>query len=175
MLTGIGIGIIGLLTVGFGLSINGAYASHLLPGFFLDGLGQGITWTLMWVAATSGIEPKDRGIASGMASTAQWVGSALGLALLVAVTTASRNKAGTSEEDILVGLRMAFVVAAGVASLAGLFVIGFVDRRTEHAYQPQPSGNGDLSAELLARDVNGARRNAAKFKDVMLDGDHHRR
>jgi len=101
----------------------------MLPGFFLDRVGQGITWTLMWIAATSGIEPKDRGIASGMASTAQWVGSALGLALLVAVATGYGLEDGYDDAAVLNGLRSAFVVAAIVASLAGLVVIGFVERR----------------------------------------------
>ena len=100
---------------------------------FLDGLGQGITWTLMWIAATSGIEPRDRGIGSGMASTAQWVGSALGLALLVAVATKYEHGNALHDAEILAGLRAAFVTAAAVASLAGVVVVCFIGRTGEGA------------------------------------------
>lgn len=119
LITGLSLGVTGLLMVAGGLSVQGQYATHMLPGFLLDGVGQGITWTLMWVVATSGIEAEDRGVASGMASTAQQVGNALGLALLVAVATASLPAMGSKDPTQIVdGLRTAFFVAAALAMTA---------------------------------------------------------
>jgi len=140
LLTGFGFGIAGLLTVGMSLSQDGAYLTHMIPGFLLDGVGQGITWTLMWIAATSGIDASDRGIASGMASTAQWVGNALGLALLVAVAARFGLGADGSTANMIVGLRAAFMAAAGVAMIACCMVIGFVGRSRTSIVRPPISG-----------------------------------
>jgi MFS family permease len=120
LLIGLGIGIVGLLTIALSASSEGSYVTHLLPGFVIDGLGQGITWTLMWVAATTGIDARDRGVASGMASTAQQVGNALGLAVLVAVSVAVDAQRDTALDAAPAGLRAAFLVAAAVVALAAL-------------------------------------------------------
>jgi predicted MFS family arabinose efflux permease len=128
LLVGLVLGIAGLLMIALNLSADGSYATRLLPGFLLDGLGQGITWTLMWIAATSGIATEDRGIASGMASTAQQSGAALGLALLVGIATAGLPAGASvtiaaSVDAIISGIRSAFFAAAALAGLAALVAI----------------------------------------------------
>lgn len=127
LVVGLALGIAGLLLVAFNLSADGSYATRLLPGFLLDGLGQGISWTLMWIAATSGIDARDRGIASGMASTAQQVGAALGLALLVGIATPGPQGAGVSAlasiDAITGGLRSALFAASLLATLAALVAL----------------------------------------------------
>ena len=131
LLVGLALGVAGLLLVAFSLSAEGSYTTRLLPGFLLDGLGQGITWTLMWIAATSGIDARDRGIASGMASTAQQVGAALGLALLVGIATPSLevSDAQTSIPAITVGLRHALFAASLLATLAALVALARIPAR----------------------------------------------
>ncbi|MCX5384670.1 MFS transporter [Streptomyces sp. NBC_00083] len=105
-------GAVGALLLALAFSGDGSYA-RLLPGIALLSLGQGATWTAMWIAAATGVPDQDQGIASGMASTTLQVGSAVGLAVLVAV-------AGTGSHDLtaaglLDGVRGAvFVIAAGI-------------------------------------------------------------
>lgn len=126
LLAGLATGIVGLLMIAAGLTQEGTYATHLLPGFLMDGVGQGVTWTLMWVVATSGIDAKDRGIASGMASTAQQIGNALGLALLAGLAASSVAAGASPGADsvlALAGLRHAFMAAAMLATLAGVVVL----------------------------------------------------
>ncbi|MDE9360403.1 MFS transporter, partial [Pseudomonas aeruginosa] len=60
----------------------------LLPAIVILSVGQGMTWTAMWVSAASGVDPPEQGVASGMASMTQQIGGALGLALLVALANA---------------------------------------------------------------------------------------
>jgi len=122
LLTSLALGVGGQTLVALSLSADGSYLTHLLPGFLLDGVGQGATWTLMWIAATSGISAQDRGIASGMASSAQQVGAALGLALLVGVATGFTHGGGTNITAMISGLRAAFFAAAAIGVLAGCVV-----------------------------------------------------
>jgi len=129
LIVSLALGIGGQTLVALSLSPDGSYASHLLPGFLLDGIGQGATWTLMWIAATSGIAAQDRGIASGMASSAQQIGAALGLALLVGVATSFTAGRDGDVEALLDGLRAAFLTAAAIGVLAALVVALRVGRR----------------------------------------------
>ena len=123
LLIGLGLGIFGLIYIGFGSTANGSYLTHMLPGFVMDGVGQGITWTLMWVVATQGLDPQDRGIASGMASTAQQIGNALGLALLVGIAS-SGSRAGMQHDtqSAIAGLQHAFFAASFLALIAAYVV-----------------------------------------------------
>lgn len=63
------------------------YASHVLPAMFILGLGLGMSFVPVTIAATNGVAPGDAGLASGLLSTTQQVGGSLGLALLTAVST----------------------------------------------------------------------------------------
>jgi hypothetical protein len=81
-------------------------------------VGQGITWTAMWIAAAEGVDGREQGVASGMASTALQVGGAVGLALLVAIS--NQDQGGSSGAGfrgaLAVGLEhAAYVAAAGMA------------------------------------------------------------
>jgi MFS family permease len=72
-------------------------------------LGGGLTFPVMFAAAGSGVSPDEQGVASGVASSAQQIGGAAGLAVLVAVANA-----GVGVD----GLRTA-LWAGGAASVAG--------------------------------------------------------
>jgi hypothetical protein len=61
-----------------------------------------MTWTAMWIVAGQGVPAAQQGVASGMAATAQQIGGALGLAVLVMLANAGRgdHAAGTSAEAL---------------------------------------------------------------------------
>lgn len=61
---------------------DSSYASVLLPAMILLGLGLGTTFMPAMSLATSGVEPRDAGVASAMINTSQQVGGAVGTALL---------------------------------------------------------------------------------------------
>src|SRR6266508_1003153 len=58
-------------------------AGLVLLGLFAAGLGQGVAFTTMYVAAGTGVAADDQGAASAIASTAQQLGGSVGLAALV--------------------------------------------------------------------------------------------
>lgn len=78
----------GLLVAAAGLvliaqvGIEQAYASHVMPGLFLLGLGMGTAFMTSLSLATGGVAPSDSGAASATFNTAQQVGGSIGTALL---------------------------------------------------------------------------------------------
>ncbi|MFI6796051.1 MFS transporter [Streptosporangium canum] len=134
LLTGIVTGAVGAVLLAVGMSAGGSYW-HILPGILVGGLGQGLTWTGMWIAAASGVASGQQGVASGMASTALQVGTALGLAVLVAL--AARDTTGLAGEalrgEITGGLRVAIYVAAAGILLSALVALTFRSRQASGA------------------------------------------
>src|SRR3954466_5440162 len=78
-------------TVGFALftrlQAHGDYADRLLPAMIVMGMGLGMSFVPITIAATSGVQREDSGLASGLLNTTQQVGGSLGLAVLSAVST----------------------------------------------------------------------------------------
>ncbi|WP_340613277.1 MFS transporter [Xenorhabdus thailandensis] len=113
IITGCIIGIVGTLLMLPGASVSASYKS-ILVGLVISGLGQGIVWTAMWIAAATGVDHSEQGIASGMASTTLNVGNAIGLAVLIALATGvAQNDAPESEIVLLaVSTGYAFLYAA---------------------------------------------------------------
>ncbi len=98
---GMGAGALGIGAVAVALPFGATYWA-LLPGIVVLSIGQGMTWTAMWIVAGQGVPAAQQGVASGMAATAQQIGGALGLALLVMLANAGRaaGSAGTGPEAL---------------------------------------------------------------------------
>ncbi|MGP4053192.1 MFS transporter, partial [Streptomyces sp. 2A115] len=64
------------------LELGTSYASVILPGLILLGLGMGTAFMPALSLSTHGVEPRDSGVASAMVNTSQQVGGAIGTALL---------------------------------------------------------------------------------------------
>ncbi|GHC68155.1 DHA2 family efflux MFS transporter permease subunit [Streptomyces cinnamoneus] len=81
----------GLLTAATGLLVlaqagtGTPYATRVLPGLVLLGLGMGSTMMTVMATATAGVDPQDAGVTSAMVSTAQQVGGAVGTSVLNSV------------------------------------------------------------------------------------------
>ncbi|OFS36145.1 MFS transporter, partial [Achromobacter xylosoxidans] len=81
----------GLLMAALGLAlfarapVDGHFAADVLPGMLLLGLGAGIAFNPMLLAAMSDVEPSQSGLASGVVNTAFMMGGALGLAVLASL------------------------------------------------------------------------------------------
>jgi EmrB/QacA subfamily drug resistance transporter len=116
--------------------VDGNYVHDLLPGFILMGLGMGMNFIAVTVAATSGVPARESGLASGILNTSQQIGGALGLAILTGIATSSAAKyittlhAKPTTEAVLQaqvhGFHSAFYIGACfmiAASLIALFVI----------------------------------------------------
>lgn len=107
----------------FGLApLGGNFAAHILPGMLLMGLGCGMAFNPMLLAAMSEVSSNDSGLASGIVNTAFMMGGALGLAVLASLAdarTGHLTAAGASSLAALHGgYQLAFVAGAVFTTLA---------------------------------------------------------
>jgi EmrB/QacA subfamily drug resistance transporter len=100
------------------ISVDGSFASDILGPSLLAAVGLGFAFVSVTIAAVSGIEDREQGLASGLINTSQQVGGALGLAILSAV---SISVTGSSHDPAILteGFQSAFLVGACFA-LVGL-------------------------------------------------------
>jgi EmrB/QacA subfamily drug resistance transporter len=119
-------GLISLTTIGIGTG----YASHVLPGLLLMGLGLGLVFSSAMATATFGVEPHDSGVASAMVNTMQQIGGSIGTALLstLAASAVTAELAGVAGRPGPADLARAAVHGYTTAFwwAAGLYIGGAV-------------------------------------------------
>jgi MFS family permease len=123
----LGVGAVGALALGLAMTEDGSYAA-LIPGLAGISIADGVVFTTMFIAASTGVADREQGVAASLASTGGGIGAAVGLALLVLVANAGTD--GLQGEALRVatadGLSTAvLVVAAGIAlTIAVALTIG---------------------------------------------------
>jgi EmrB/QacA subfamily drug resistance transporter len=118
---------------------DGSFMVDVLPGMVLMGLGAGLVFNPVLLAAMSDVAPDESGLASGMVNTAFMMGGALGLAILASLgagRTADLSAAGTDTVAALNGgYQLAFLVGALAAATAAALAGAFVRSRTHSQAQ----------------------------------------
>lgn len=103
---------------------NGDFLFDVLPGMLLLGLGAGMAFNPVLVAAMNDVDPSESGLASGIVNTSFMMGGALGLALISSLASYHRDylaETGLAPLEALSGgYGMAFLVGALLALLASL-------------------------------------------------------
>ncbi|MFC5031041.1 MULTISPECIES: MFS transporter [Streptomyces] len=109
------------------LTPDGTFAGTILAPGIMMALGGGLLLTPVATAATTGADPSDQGLVSGLLNTSRTLGGALGLTVLATVAashTGSRTAAGDSAEQALAsGYSSAFLVASGVVLVGTLMIV----------------------------------------------------
>ncbi|MFE1570874.1 DHA2 family efflux MFS transporter permease subunit [Comamonas odontotermitis] len=104
--------------------VAGNFWVHVFPGMVLLGVGAGIAFNPMLMAAMHDVEPDDAGLASGLVNTAFMLGGALGLAVLASIAAARSQSLLTTGHDAIAalngGYQLAFAVGAFFALLAAV-------------------------------------------------------
>ncbi len=112
----------GLASAGVGyalflpIGLDSGYVMAMLPTFLLTGLGFGLAYGPLNIAATNGVAPEEQGLAGGLVNTSFQFGGALVLAVATAVNSASAGSGG-SPEALMDGFHAAIVVSLVVAAL----------------------------------------------------------
>jgi predicted MFS family arabinose efflux permease len=113
------------------LPVHGSYLADVLPAIMLSSLGMGAVFMPLTLIATTGLEDKDQGLASGLFNTSQQIGGALGLAILSTLATSKMSSAGGSATNALVvGFHWAF--AAGAVIMIAALVVMLALLRKQH-------------------------------------------
>jgi MFS family permease len=129
------------------VSVGGSYVGDILFPSLLAAVGLGFAFVPMTIAAVSGVEPREAGLASGLINTSQQVGGALGLAILVSIANSRTDSlmekaAGAPAElpnALTEGFQIAFIVGAGFAVLGAVLAATLISSRDsrEHAEAAQ--------------------------------------
>ncbi|GGG52038.1 MFS transporter [Paenibacillus radicis (ex Gao et al. 2016)] len=131
---GMGLGGIGFMLLS-GLSVSG-HAWGIIPGTVIIGLGQALVFTTMFIAGSTGIDPKEQGVGSAMISTGQQIGGAVGLAVIMAIISASLGSDASLESmaaaDLNQAIHTAFVIASSVTAL-GIVISFAILRRKKNS------------------------------------------
>jgi EmrB/QacA subfamily drug resistance transporter len=104
--------------------VNGTFLTDVLPSMILLGAGAGIAFNPVLLAAMGDVQPHEAGLASGIVNTSFMMGGALGLAVLVSISTARTDHllatGAGSVEALNGGLQTAGAAGAIAALLAAL-------------------------------------------------------
>jgi MFS family permease len=96
--------------------VDGNWAVDILPATIAVGLGAGIAFNPLLLAAMSGVPQEQAGLASGVVNTAFMMGGALGLAVLASLADRRHDSLLLSGDATLAalngGYHVAFVVGA---------------------------------------------------------------
>ncbi len=133
----------------------------LLPAIVILSIGQGMTWTAMWVSAASGVDPAEQGVASGMASMTQQIGGALGLALLVALANAQVR--GADAASLLASQARGIEWVTALSALLALFGAALAGERFGNALAEIGTRTASERRTRLRADGDGYRLDGRKF------------
>ena len=135
--------VLGLLAMGGALVLftqvpaDGNYFANVLPASLLAALGMALAYIPVTMAGMSGARPEETGLASGIVNTTYQVGSAVGLAVMVALA-AGATTSSAAVPALLDGFHAAFFGAAVVAFLGA--AVALVGLRGAPAAREVPVG-----------------------------------
>ncbi len=122
------------------VSPDGTYVGDVLFPSMLAAIGLGLAFVPVTIAAVTGTEPGEAGLASGMLNTTQQVGGALGLAIAATIAnSATRDAFAAGERNQAValteGFQDAFLACAGFAVVGAMLAAVLISSKDsrEHA------------------------------------------
>lgn len=131
---------LGLIAIGLAwfsqISVGGGFTTDILGPSVLAAIGLGFSFVTTTIAAVSGVEERESGLASGLINTSQQIGGAIGLAVLTTIaTTKTDDLVAQSGGDpsqlpnaLTEGFQAAFIGGAAFAVLG--LILTFVLIRT---------------------------------------------
>jgi EmrB/QacA subfamily drug resistance transporter len=126
--------------------VDGNYFVDVLPGMLALGIGGGITFNPILLAAMSGVQPSEAGLASGVVNTSFMFGGALGLAILASAAASRTGSLEGSGDGPLAalngGYHLAFLIGAVFALLAAAVAAALIRAEAPagaHGSEPMPA------------------------------------
>jgi MFS family permease len=105
------------------IPVHGKFVANLLPGYLLVGVGLALGFIAVSIAALAGVPPQLAGVASGLLTTSQQIGGAVGTAMVSSISLSRADhllRIGRAPGAAFTsGYALAFWVLAGIGA-AGL-------------------------------------------------------
>jgi EmrB/QacA subfamily drug resistance transporter len=139
---------VGLVLIAAGLvwfsqiSVDGGFATDILGPSLLAAVGLGFAFVTTTIAAVSGIQDHEQGLASGLINTSQQIGGALGLAVLATIANSRtdsvvRDAGGDPAalpRALVEGFQSAFLGAAVIAVIGLVLTFVLIRSRDSRAH-----------------------------------------
>jgi EmrB/QacA subfamily drug resistance transporter len=141
LLTGLGLMTVALLLLAR-TPADGDWAVNILPATIALGLGAGIAFNPLLLAAMRGVAQEQAGLASGVVNTAFMMGGAVGLAVLASLADRRTGNLVAGGDGSLAALNSGYHVAflVGAVFIVASWVVGAALLRVE---TPQAHGAGE--------------------------------
>ena len=149
-----------LMTVGLLLfsraPVDGSILLDVIPGTLAIGLGAGIAFNPILLAAMSGVGPAEFGLASGVVNTSFMMGGAVGLAIMASIAasrTSALERAGDTDLVALNGgYHAAFLAGALFTAAAAGIGLALLRRVSMAAPDPHAAPEAAPAGEPALRD-----------------------
>jgi EmrB/QacA subfamily drug resistance transporter len=135
MVAGLAVAAVGLVWFGQ-VSAGGSFLADILGPSIVVGFGVAFAFVAATIAATTGVSGEQAGLASGLVNTSQQIGGALGLGVLVALSTARTDAVEAAPPVALTeGFQAGFLGGAALAALGAVLSLVLLSSREsrEHA------------------------------------------
>jgi MFS family permease len=121
------------------VSVGGGFLTDILGASLLAAIGLGFGFVTSTIAAVSGVEQREQGLASGLINTSQQIGGALGLAVLSTIATTRTNDVmatghSTVANGLTEGFQSAFFAGAVIAALGFVATLVLIRTRDSRAH-----------------------------------------
>jgi len=127
--------------------VAGTFTRDVLLPMVLLGLGAGMAFNPLLLAAMNDVDSRESGLASGIVNTSFTMGGALGLAVLTSIANAqssSLERSGdTSRAALNAGYHLAFGLSALLSALAALLCLFALRPRLSPTATSEPASAGD--------------------------------
>lgn len=135
------VAVVGTVLLGIGcllltnVPVDGSFAADMLPGLLVFGPGMGAVFVASQIAALTGVEERESGLAAGLVDTSFSIGNALGVAVVTTIAVSRFDALMASGPDVdpavalTGGSQWAFVAAVLFATVGLLAALGLLGRR----------------------------------------------
>ncbi|MFF5287468.1 MFS transporter [Streptomyces sp. NPDC013171] len=128
------------------ISPDGSFLADVLGPSLVTSVGAGLVLAPVAAAATTGVAPREAGMASGLMNSSRQLGGSIGLAALATVA-AHHTGAVAGPAALNDGYALGLAVAAAVFVLAAVVALGVLPRRRAVTPIPQPTSPAENQME----------------------------
>jgi MFS family permease len=134
------------------IPVHGTYPRNLLPGLVIMAIGIGAVLVSVTTAANAGVPEDKAGLAAGLLSASQQLGTALGLAIFSAIATARTSTLlaahAAPDTALTAGFHRALLACVFFLLAAALIALRATNSRGEPAARPAvaPAARGQVPA-----------------------------